>query len=39
MKIYGISDYRMLKRYMEIENSEVRNEMKETWGSSLSLVE
>lgn len=39
MKIVGHSDYRMMKRYLAIENIEVRNEMDKAWGSSLRLVE
>jgi len=39
MKIVGHSDYRMMKRYLAIEDSEVRNEMDKAWGSSLRLVE
>jgi integrase len=38
MKIVGHSDYRMMKRYLAIENSEVRNEMDKAWGSSLRQV-
>lgn len=38
MKIVGHSDYRMMKRYLAIENSEVRNEMDKAWGSSLRIV-
>lgn len=38
MKIVGHSDYRMMKRYLAIEDSEVRNEMDKAWGSSLRLV-
>ena len=39
MKIVGHSDYRMMKRYLKIENSEVRNEMDKAWGSTLRIVE
>ena len=39
MKIVGHSDYRMMKRYLAIENIEVRNAMDKAWGSSLRLVE
>ncbi|MFA8342675.1 MAG: tyrosine-type recombinase/integrase [Rhodothermaceae bacterium] len=39
MKIVGHSDYRMMKKYLEIEDSEVRNEMDKAWGSSLRKVE
>lgn len=38
MKVVGHSDYRMMKRYLAIDNSEVRNEMDKAWGSSLRLV-
>lgn len=38
MKIVGHNDYRMMKRYLAIENSDVRHEMDETWGSSLRIV-
>ena len=38
MKVVGHSDYRMMKRYLAIDNFEVRNEMDKAWGSSLRLV-
>lgn len=38
MKVVGHSDYRMMRRYLAIDNSEVRNEMDKAWGSSLRLV-
>lgn len=38
MKITGHSDYRMMKKYLELEDKAVNKEMREIWGEPLRQV-